>query len=413
MTMITPSYLGETIEYSSLHACRSTLEDPNEDGAALAPSPLVSWLVRGGVETETVHGAPLMGMPVTPHERTLALVAAAPDRAADLAPYSARVAARERERERFHTSATPLGVVLDVTPELRTLLDIETGAGARALSVTAFERFAKCKFQGFAAQVLGAREGDVRADDVPDRREEGILAHEALGAAFTAVGALWKARPRDSVAIEDAARRATDAVLVREGGGLIKATLDRLRLEVLALVALAIDDEDWDFTLAEQPFGDERGWAALVVDDGVSHVALRGRIDRVDVAHDGTAVRAVDYKRRVSLPAIVDLGAGAIQVPLYALVARERLDVASASGRYVSTVKPARISAAFDERLADLVARDEAGASEASRTVLAIMSAVRSGDVAPRPSSPKWCAACGLDGACRRPRFAITGQDDE
>ena len=30
MTMITPSYLGETIEYSSLHACRSTLEDPKE-----------------------------------------------------------------------------------------------------------------------------------------------------------------------------------------------------------------------------------------------------------------------------------------------------------------------------------------------------------------------------------------------
>ena len=34
MTMITPSYLGETIEYSSLHACRSTLEDPTLDGAA-------------------------------------------------------------------------------------------------------------------------------------------------------------------------------------------------------------------------------------------------------------------------------------------------------------------------------------------------------------------------------------------
>ena len=31
MTMITPSYLGETIEYSSLHACRSTLEDPTQD----------------------------------------------------------------------------------------------------------------------------------------------------------------------------------------------------------------------------------------------------------------------------------------------------------------------------------------------------------------------------------------------
>ena len=32
MTMITPSYLGETIEYSSLHACRSTLEDPTHQG---------------------------------------------------------------------------------------------------------------------------------------------------------------------------------------------------------------------------------------------------------------------------------------------------------------------------------------------------------------------------------------------
>ena len=33
MTMITPSYLGETIEYSSLHACRSTLEDPTHRAA--------------------------------------------------------------------------------------------------------------------------------------------------------------------------------------------------------------------------------------------------------------------------------------------------------------------------------------------------------------------------------------------
>ena len=34
--MITPSYLGETIEYSSLHACRSTLEDPTLPGRSHA-----------------------------------------------------------------------------------------------------------------------------------------------------------------------------------------------------------------------------------------------------------------------------------------------------------------------------------------------------------------------------------------
>ena len=37
MTMITPSYLGETIEYSSLHACRSTLEDPNPSRVVVRP----------------------------------------------------------------------------------------------------------------------------------------------------------------------------------------------------------------------------------------------------------------------------------------------------------------------------------------------------------------------------------------
>ena len=51
MTMITPSYLGETIEYSSLHACRSTLEDPT----GLAARPPVRSLAGspGGLETET------------------------------------------------------------------------------------------------------------------------------------------------------------------------------------------------------------------------------------------------------------------------------------------------------------------------------------------------------------------------
>ena len=45
MTMITPSYLGETIEYSSLHACRSTLEDPT-DWSRLGERSVGSWRAR-------------------------------------------------------------------------------------------------------------------------------------------------------------------------------------------------------------------------------------------------------------------------------------------------------------------------------------------------------------------------------
>ena len=49
MTMITPSYLGETIEYSSLHACRSTLEDPT------SPPPRVSMTQP---KPESMNGLP-------------------------------------------------------------------------------------------------------------------------------------------------------------------------------------------------------------------------------------------------------------------------------------------------------------------------------------------------------------------
>ena len=47
MTMITPSYLGETIEYSSLHACRSTLEDPTRfRGSKVGHRNSFRWLRR-------------------------------------------------------------------------------------------------------------------------------------------------------------------------------------------------------------------------------------------------------------------------------------------------------------------------------------------------------------------------------
>ena len=52
MTMITPSYLGETIEYSSLHACRSTLEDPTRNEIArriLALSPAEAATAAGSM----------------------------------------------------------------------------------------------------------------------------------------------------------------------------------------------------------------------------------------------------------------------------------------------------------------------------------------------------------------------------
>ena len=50
MTMITPSYLGETIEYSSLHACRSTLEDPTASIGIEGPS-LLGFIANSTIFT--------------------------------------------------------------------------------------------------------------------------------------------------------------------------------------------------------------------------------------------------------------------------------------------------------------------------------------------------------------------------
>ena len=65
MTMITPSYLGETIEYSSLHACRSTLEDPTGDVnqspklTVVIPYEVLAVVPSGAVE---LHQQPGVGV---------------------------------------------------------------------------------------------------------------------------------------------------------------------------------------------------------------------------------------------------------------------------------------------------------------------------------------------------------------
>ena len=65
MTMITPSYLGETIEYSSLHACRSTLEDPTWSRRFLRG--VSGFGLFAGMLLMTSSLIPLLGYSATEH----------------------------------------------------------------------------------------------------------------------------------------------------------------------------------------------------------------------------------------------------------------------------------------------------------------------------------------------------------
>ena len=62
MTMITPSYLGETIEYSSLHACRSTLEDPTKITPCVVPSEIVFDVLTSNLLTPFYLATPLKAL---------------------------------------------------------------------------------------------------------------------------------------------------------------------------------------------------------------------------------------------------------------------------------------------------------------------------------------------------------------
>jgi hypothetical protein len=232
-------------------------------------------------------------------------------------------------------------------------------------------------------------------------------------------------RPRARAKILDAGLAAAEAVLERAAGHAVLATVVRLRVRdaVAATLERAIDDDTWDFAAAEQKFGarDETSWPAFVLEADGTRLALRGGIDRLDRAHDGTEVRVVDYKRSKSTvrDAASGLGETAVQVPLYACVAGARFGV-PAKGMYLAT-QPRDIaecsatpSAKAERRMDDLVARETEGAlAEIERRALAIVRSAREGHLAPTPADEKLCRTCSVGGGCRKPRFAMAPAEDD
>jgi len=341
----------------------------------------------------------------------------------------ARRAARERAREGFFLD--PLRPQSDLVGNLalgasapdavERVVSAETGAvRERALAVTSIERFAQCAFKGYAYVVLAAREGEEQRE-LPDAREEGNLGHTALAAAFVATLDEWPRRPRDARAILAKGLAAADAALAETAGHAPLRAIVRLRVResVRAVLVRAIEDESWDFALAEQAFGNGKPWPAFLVTDERTQVWLRGSVDRVDRGHGRNAVRVVDYKR--SKGTVKDssalLGETALQVPIYALVAGRRLE-APATGAYVpmqprdlaTETKP---NTKAEDRVADLARRASPGVpSEIERRVLALAVDARSGRFAPLPAREAECTHCSVSGGCRKPRFAMAPSDE-
>lgn len=399
------------------------------EGALLAPSPVVLWLERGGVATEARSSSPVRASALTEREARLRALSHDPASRARLGGDAARRAAVELARESFHGAsaeavAGPAAAwtsQVTVGPELARVLREETGGASRALPVTAVERFARCAFQGYAAQVLGAREEQER-DDTPDAREQGTLVHEALAAAFTATRSMWAQRPRDVEGIRLRALEAVDRCLAKDASksALRRIALEQTREDARRVLEWSLADEVWDFDRAEKSFGDprdegEEAWPALALGAGEDVVRVRGTIDRVDRAHLAAEIRVVDYKRsaRTAKESQRDVTKSAFQVPLYALVARRMAGARAATGLYLPTsmLDPSyaggggAASAAWDEAMGD-------GPTGVVARTQGVVHAVRGGAIAPAPPDDRVCDLCDYDGACRRPRFVVSEEEE-
>lgn len=398
----------------SAEAGRVVVVVPREDraGAPVAPSALVDHLLRTGV----------------PARMTRAGAARGP------ADTTARArAAREALREGFFLDparprSSDVGDLETGTNGAWQILRAATGGGEEPLAVTSLERFARCAFAGFVHVVLAGRE-PVREGELPDARDEGNLAHEALAAAFEATSPLWPARPRDGARILSEGLRAAEKVLdVARGHAKLRAiTSLRVKDAVRAVLEVALEDLTWDFGVAEQAFGapTRRGdarppWPPLVVEGDGDRVALRGTIDRVDLAHDGKGVRVVDYKRsRTTVKSAgKDLGGSAVQVPLYAAVAARRHGGKAPSGSYVAfsprdVRESTRSARDVEAKVAELATPEADGLSPIERRALAVVAEARAGRLAPVPSDESVCTYCAASGVCRKPRFAMAPDEEE
>ncbi|MCZ7526480.1 MAG: PD-(D/E)XK nuclease family protein [Acidimicrobiia bacterium] len=192
------------------------------------------------------------------------------------------------------------------------------------------------------------RPEDVETISALDR---GSLVHEVLEVFLRSVPARrrpdapWTPAERDRL-LELAERCFDDAVARGLTGRPLLWAMERRRLRRV-LRDFADADEDHrsargvvtDPDALELVFGDDAGEPVSVTLPGGTTVAFRGRIDRIDVAPDGSRLVVLDYKtgrdqRYTDLEDDPVVRGTMLQLPIYALAATRRAPEAAVEARY-------------------------------------------------------------------------------
>ena len=292
--------------------------------------------------------------------------------------------------------------------------------GSRTVfSANSLEGWVQCSYRWFVNHELSPQRLEPEADPlwlggVVHAALEGLYRDPPGEDAIPRPGDIGRWRRRFAELLEEYATARAGAPLNRSR----RAALDRARLQVEAF----LDDEaEREIEFRPDPQLLELGFGPLEDVEGsegptrpaleLGEIALRGRIDRIDLASDGHTAIVRDYKTGRSVPRASDFDErGTLQIQLYMLVAERILGLDPVAGLYQPLGaadprdrKPRGIAVADDDRLDGLglvrndrlepeVVRDALGSAE--RTAIEAAGRMRAGRIDRDPiggSCPRYC----------------------
>ena len=281
-------------------------------------------------------------------------------------------------------------------------------------SLSGLERYQDCPFKFFASDVLRL---DEPAEDgaVLSARARGRFVHELLQQFFAA----WDARGEGGITAGrlDAARalfaEVAEPLLARLPQS--DAALERARLFGSALSVGIVDTilsmevarsgpvkERWleyrlegEFSLGSDSSTPLEAGGPSTALGAARRVPLRGVADRIDLL-EGGRLRVVDYKTG-SAPERTR----ALQVPIYALCAQERLT--SRDGHEWTVDEAVYVSFAGKKAIVSVAEGDDLKLlSTARERVFELVDQINAGVFPPRPNDPIMCGYCAYSSVCRK-----------
>jgi RecB family exonuclease len=273
------------------------------------------------------------------------------------------------------------------------------GHKAAAFSLSALERYQDCPFKFFAQDVLRLEEAPEDETSLSPR-ERGRFIHEVFQRFFERWGAETVTPARFEAAralfvevAEELLTRLPDADAALERARLFGSAIATGIVDVVLGLEAARPDavrERWLEHRLEGEF-------VLGGADG-RRVPLRGVADRIDLLSDNR-LRVIDYKSGYAPEP-----RRALQVPIYALCAKEQL---AARGQAEWDVDEAAYIAFTGKRTLVPVVRP--GSSErdsilaaARERLLEALDGIDRGEFPPRPYEPRICGYCAYASVCRK-----------